>query len=105
MSEYSTVQIKYSKYPDMQIIIPVKESYSEEIKHYKLSLVISDQLIVEQRCKEDGEIEAYHEPKYTPCRIVNDIIEVCDPKCCWVAANERLNSAYRDKLANKELVE
>ena len=105
MNEFSPVPIKYSKYPDIQIIIPIKNSYDESVKYFKLSLLISDGLIVEQRCKEGGEIEEYHEPQYVPCRMMGDAIEICDPKNCWVPANDRLNAAYANRLADKELVE
>lgn len=104
MNELSPVPIKYMVYPDFQVVAAAPRDYGDKIWHFKYSLVLSDNLIVEERCTEDGVAETYHKPVYYSCRIKNDMIEILDSENCWIPAHCKLNDIYRDSLANKELV-
>jgi len=100
------VTIKKNVIPDAQAVVNRKK-YSDQIQHYLLSLVISESVIVEEKCDENGcpERGSYEQPEYKACRMNKDIIEVCASKIGWIPADKELNDVYAEALAEKALLE
>lgn len=105
MEQPMMVTIQKHFLPDTQVVIR-REEYNRE-KHFLVSLVISESVIVEEECDEEGFPKRgfTERPEYKACRLNKDIIEICDVKYGWMPAEEELNSAYANTLADKALLE
>jgi len=99
------VTIKKNVLADLQVKVTTTK-YNNELEYNLLSLVISENIIVEESCNEDGVPDrgSYKEPAYGACRLNDDIIEICHPKLGWVPADNKLNEAYASMLAEKALL-
>lgn len=98
------VTIKKNIPADLQVVVAGEYSKTD---YRLLSLVISEGILIEEECNEEGipYRDSYKEPAYSACRINNDTIEICHKKLGWVPADEKLNDAYREMLADKVLLE
>jgi len=91
--------------PDIQVVIPKDNPYSQgEQEYMRISFIKAEMLIIEETCFSTGEKRNYHNPFYYACRFNKDIIEVCESNHGWIEAHPEINEAYRDKLAEKELL-
>lgn len=99
------VTIKKNVSADLQAVVAT-ESYGGKFEYHLLSLVISESILIEEECNDEGipDRDSYKEPIYGACRINNDVIEVCHQKLGWVPADPKLNDAYREVLADKALL-
>lgn len=100
------VTIKKNVPADLQVVVKTQR-YDDKYEYKLLSLVISENIIIEEDCNEEGfpDRDSYKEPVYGACKITNDVIEVCHNKLGWVPADPKLNDAYADVLADKALLE
>jgi len=100
------VTIKKHFPADLQVVVAIPK-YNNELEYTLLSLVIAESIIVEEPCTEEGipDGKLYREPRYGACRMNDDIIEICHDELGWIPADEKLNEAYSNILAEKALLE
>ena len=95
------VQIKKFVKPDIEII-EMRETYSGQ-EYYLMSFVFSDNLVVEQKCDEDGEVNRFSEVVYYGAKLEKDLVITAHPKYGWIVHNEATELLHNN-IAEKELL-
>ncbi len=100
------IEIRKFVEPDLVLTIGVKEKYTNSNRtHTKQSIIFSEQIMVIQECDIHGNLTPYgEEGRYLACRVVDEVIEICDNFRGWIRADEKLQEMYKNEIVDKVIL-